>query len=243
MFGNKTLLSPIRFHPPGVGASGAGSNCVNGTVDESLKTLRVRGLPIDTVTNTVLFGQKEECLTQLSQVETLTIEARQLAALNSNQRPYLNPFKSKEPVWRTLIANKAYSGAAREPAPERYSEMYKMLLRKYASPGTNADYDDEFLRDYKLSLLNHLPSECFFITETGFYGIGQGTIEKGDQLAIWFGSPVPFVLRPNAQTGDEPDEKVFSLHGVAYIAGIMDGEMVDEIYCEDLEDDVTFTIV
>jgi hypothetical protein len=90
--------------------------------------------------------------------------------------------------------------------------------------------------------LNYLPSGCFFITATGFYGISQGTLEKGDQLAIWFGSPVPFVLRPIHQSDNEQSDLLYAIHGVAYVAGIMEGEMVDEVYCEDLEDDIVFTV-
>jgi hypothetical protein len=241
-FGSSSLLRPTRFHPPGVGASGAGSNCVNGTVGQDLKTLHVRGLPIDIVIDKVIFGEKEECLTQLSQVRDLTNKAHQLAALNSSHRPYLNRFKNKEPIWRTLIANKAYSGAAREAAPESYCKMFDMLLHRQDSTTVGPEDDDGFSREYRLSLLNYLPSGCFFITATGFYGIGQGVIQRGDHLAIWFGSPAPFVLRPNIQSQDEQKKPVYAVKGVAYVAGIMDGEMVDEIYCEDLEDDVMFTV-
>jgi hypothetical protein len=241
-FGSSSLLSPTSLHPPGVGASGAGSNCTNGIVAEDLKTLRVRGLPVDIIIDKISFRAQEECLTQLSQVEALTDKARQLAALHSNHRPYLNKFKTKEPVWRTLVANKAYSGAARQAAPESYSEMYNMMLRKQDSTGSSQEFDDEFVRDYRLSLLNHLPSGCFFITASGFYGISQVIVEAGDHLAIWFGSPAPFVLRQASQGHCKESERFYGVLGVAYVSGIMDGEMVDEVYCEDLEDDVVFTV-
>ena len=241
-FGSRSLLSPTRFHGPGVGASGAGANCVNGEVDQDLKTLRVRGMPIDIVVEKISFGVKETCLAQLPEVEALASRAEKLAALNPSQRHYLNGFKTKEPIWRTLIANKAYSGASREAAPESYGEMYRMLLHKQESTSASEEFDEELLRDYRLNLLNYLPLGCFFITETGFYGIGQGTIEVGDHLAIWFGSPAPFVLRPIKQSHAEENRPIYSVHGIAYVAGIMDGEVVDEVYCEDLEDDVMFTV-
>ena len=241
-FGSNSLLSPTRFHPPGVGASGGGSSCTNGIVDDDLKTLRVRGLPIDTIIDKLSFGAQEECLSRLLEVEVLTDMARQLAALHSGYRPYLNEFKAKEPVWRTLVANKAYSGAAREVAPESYSDMYKMLLQKQDVTGSAQECDDEFVRDYRLSLLNYLPSGCFFVTATGFYGISQVMVQKGDRLAIWFGAPAPFVLRPVSQDQRKESEIVYNVIGVAYVSGIMDGEMVDEVYCEDLEDDVVFIV-
>ena len=60
-------------------------------------------------------------------------------------------------------------------------------------------------------------------------------------MTIWFGSPVPFVLRPRNQCAEQ-GRQVHSVVGVAYVAGIMDGEMVDEVYCEDLEDEVEFVV-
>ncbi|CZR57788.1 related to heterokaryon incompatibility protein het-6 [Phialocephala subalpina] len=239
MFGSRTLPSPTKFHPPGVGASGAGSGADNGRVDEDIQTLRVRGMPIDTVLEKIEFGEGLACLTQLSAVEALVSKARQLATENKHHRLYLNSFKSKEPVWRTLIANKAYSGAAREVAPESYGEMYQRLRD---NPDIGWNSDENPARKYILALMNHLPGSCFFISTTGFYGISQGTLEVGDHLAIWFGAPAPFALRPKAQVQDESGELKYAVCGVAYVAGIMDGEMVDEIYCEDLEDDMLFIV-
>ncbi|PQE21359.1 Heterokaryon incompatibility 6 OR allele protein [Rutstroemia sp. NJR-2017a BBW] len=197
-FGSKTLLSPTRYHPPGVGVSGAGSGANNGIVDPDLRTLRVRGMPIDIVCEKERFGEGKEFLAQLPRIEALVTKAHELAKTKSEHRPYLNNFKNIEPLWRTLITNKAYSGAGREIAPEIYEEI--------------------------LALLNHLPGGCFFITETGFYGISEDTTEVGDHLAIWFGAPAPFVLKPIPQSSMVTGEPAYSVRGVAYVAGIMDGE-------------------
>ncbi|KAH6681372.1 heterokaryon incompatibility protein-domain-containing protein [Halenospora varia] len=240
-FGNKQLLTSLLFHPPGIGASGAGSNAINGEVDPDLKTLRIRGLHIDKIVENLCLGKGESCLDQLSQIEEMVDKAHQLAESNANNRPYLNKFKTKEPIWRALIANKRYTGASREAAPESYAELYKTLLANQNTNGSSKKEDCDPARDYRLALMNHLPSHSFFITATGFYGIGQSSIEVEDQLAIWFGSPVPFALRPTAEK-DERDKPIYTVSGVAYLAGIMDGEMVDEVYCEDLEDDVVFTV-
>ena len=240
-FGSKSLLSPSRFHAPGIGASGDGSNCTNGAVSDDLKTLRVRGLYIDTVAEIIEFGHWGECLSRLPEVEELAVQARQLAACDTNDRPYLKPFKSKEPLWRTLITNRAYTGATREVAPHSYGAMYEILLRKQRNE-SGQSCADESTRDYELSLMNYLPCSRFFITATGFCGIGPEVIEKGDQIAIWFGSPAPFILRPHPQPEAEQNGTIFAVVCVAYVAGIMDGEMVNEVYCEDLEDDIVFTV-
>jgi hypothetical protein len=51
------------------------------------------------------------------------------------------------------------------------------------------------------------------------------------------------VLKPSSQSGEyDAGKSVYSVRGVAYVAGIMDGEIVDEVYCEELEDDIVFTV-
>ncbi|CAG8957022.1 hypothetical protein HYFRA_00012502 [Hymenoscyphus fraxineus] len=235
-FGTKSLLTPSRFHPAGIGASGSGSDAINGEVDSNLQILRIRGLPVDIIVDKFVFDESVNSLTHLRRVEALAKEARELVASHSTIRPYLHGFKTSEPLWRTLIANKASSGATRESAPESYSEMYEKILENPLSER------DESVREYRLSLLNHLPSSCFFITATGFCGIGPDIIENGDQLAIWFGAPAPFILRQYALAQDDHEKQIYSVCGVAYVAGIMEGQMVDEVYCEDLEDDIVFVV-
>ncbi|KAG4428894.1 hypothetical protein IFR05_015623 [Cadophora sp. M221] len=252
-FGDKMLLKPTRFHPPGIGASGAGADAVNGSVDEDLKTLRIRGIPIDTVLEKISIGEGYDCLRKLPQIEKLANRARELALQNAAESPevrsYLAPFKTKEPLWRTLIANKAYSGGAREVAPDSYEDMYRKLLDIHTMglPEKEIDNEDESIREYRLCLLNILKENCAFITSTGFCGIGPDSVEKRDQLVILFGAPAPFVLRDihNGLAGDREGvdgEMAYNVCGVVYVAGVMDGEIVDEVYCEDLEDDVAFVV-
>lgn len=277
--GSESLLHSTLYHPPGIRVSGAGSTAINGHISPDLKTLYIRGLPIDTIAEKFTFSPDNECLTQLSHIEEMVLKAKKLATLHSHHRPYLYTFKTKEPVWRTIITNKLYTGAGREVAPDAYGEMYDILLNNNSQDrNTNhkiscRDNDssqnhDEKIRDYRLSLLDRLPNSAFFITTTGFYGMTPKTIEIGDQLAIWFGAAAPFVLRRWDVKGQKPSHgdnkkhsdtvkeegeshqdanekeqsEIFAAVTVAYIAGIMDGEIVDEVYCEDLEEDVLFTV-
>lgn len=57
----------------------------------------------------------------------------------------------------------------------------------------------------------------FFVTDGNFMGLGPPQAEVGDVVAVFFGSAVPFVLRPQ-------DDK-FRLIGETHVQGIMDGEM------------------
>ncbi|KAI9646929.1 hypothetical protein NHQ30_004929 [Ciborinia camelliae] len=272
--GSPSLLHPTRFHPPGIGVSGAGSDAINGHISRDLKTLYIRGLPIDTIIEKFTFGPNQECLRQLPRAETLVRKALHLATQHTHHRPHLHILKTHHPLWRTLITNKTYSGAARTVAPDSYGEMYAHLREQYNPTinssvhlGENNVHDPA--REYRLSLLNHLPNSTFFITATGFHGLGPRSVEIGDRLAIWFGAPAPFILRSrriparndqqrdadsgegeeekqkqkkDAKEEEEQQEEISAVVGVAYVSGIMDGEMVDEVYCEDLEDDVMFTI-
>ncbi|TGO15197.1 hypothetical protein BTUL_0043g00520 [Botrytis tulipae] len=277
--GSESLLHSTLYHPPGIGVSGAGSTAINGHISPDLKTLYVRGLSVDTIAEKFTFCPDNECLTQLSHVEEMVLKAKNLASLHSHHRPYLHTFKTKEPVWRTLVTNKLYTGAGREVAPEAYGEMYDILLNNNSQDhNTNHEIScqnndslhnhNEKIRDYRLSLLNRLPKSAFFITTTGFYGIAPKSIEIGDQLAIWFGAAAPFVLRrwdaegqnsshddnqkhsdtvkeereSHQDASEKEQSKIFAAVTVAYVAGIMDGEIVDEVYCEDLEEDVVFTV-
>ncbi|KAF2202117.1 HET-domain-containing protein [Delitschia confertaspora ATCC 74209] len=221
-FGAEKLLSGSKFFPPSTiegGVSGVGGTATNGEVDVDLRTLRIKGMWVDAVKERIVFGRTmEECIGKLRKIENLIAQAGNLAEENKEKRPYLHGYKGKEPLWRVLVTDKKYSAGTFDRAPEKYGEMYETLL-------------------------NRLPGSSFFITDTGFFGIGPATIENGDSLAIWFGAPVPFVLRHLKRSeGSNGENVVHLVVGVAYVAGIMDGEMVDEVYCEDLEDDTTFII-
>lgn len=60
---------------------------------------------------------------------------------------------------------------------------------------------------------------CLFVTDGNFMGLGPPQAEFGDVVAVFFGSDVPFVLRPQ---GDK-----FRLIGEAHVQGIMDGEVME----------------
>ncbi|TGO69116.1 hypothetical protein BOTNAR_0015g00320 [Botryotinia narcissicola] len=266
--GSEFLLHSTLYHPPSIGVSGAGSTAINGHISPDLKTLYVRGLSVDTIAEKFTFGPDNECLTQLSHVEEMVLKAKNLAALHSHHRPYLHTLKTKEPVWRTLVTNKLYTGAGREVAPEAYGEMTTTSATIFLVKTTTARITTIRKLENIDTLLYRLPSSAFFITTTGFYGMVPKSTEIGDQLAIWFGAAVPFVLtrqdakgqnsshddnqkhsdtvkeeRESHQHANEKEQSgIFSAVTVAYVAGIMDGEIVDEVYCEDLEEDVVFTV-
>ena len=62
-------------------------------------------------------------------------------------------------------------------------------------------------------------------------------LHKDDQVTISFDTTIPFIVRPCAKQHHH-----CNLVGAAYGGGIMNGEVVDELYCEDLLDSTTLYV-
>ena len=63
---------------------------------------------------------------------------------------------------------------------------------------------------------------CFCTTEKGFFGLVPGKVEVGDEVAIFNGGNVPFILR-KLDSGDG-QELAYRLVGDGYFHGLMHGE-------------------
>jgi hypothetical protein len=62
---------------------------------------------------------------------------------------------------------------------------------------------------------------CLFTTTGGYLDLGPRSTQVGDVVCVLFGGTVPFVLR---RSGDD-----FRLHGEAYVYGVMNGEVIDQL--------------
>ncbi|KAJ4287325.1 Folylpolyglutamate synthetase [Kalmusia sp. IMI 367209] len=79
---------------------------------------------------------------------------------------------------------------------------------------------------YLLSMATGSPIKPF-ITDKGHIGLGPGSMKEGDIVCIFFGAKVPHILRRrgSARTGHV-------LVGQAYVYGVMDGEVTQDINSE-----------
>ncbi|RMJ17342.1 hypothetical protein CDV36_003019 [Fusarium kuroshium] len=240
--GKTKNTSGIQFHPPaGISASGAGADCNNGKRLEDERTLQVEGLVVDTIDQVVSLGTSlDACIEKLPALEALVSEARQRPCrLDPMIAGLMEQFKRKEPLWRILISNKRLRSGY-DPAPSSYEDMYLSLLKRHS---TKADPDHSAEQsEYEQCLKEAIGRRSLFVSKSGFVGTCVPESCVGDTVAIIFGSPVPFVLRALTQTGPEIGRKVYALVGGSYVGGIMSGEMVDELYCEDIMDSTTFFI-
>ena len=219
--------SPISFWPASPrSVSGAGAGADNGEVLDDLQTLRVEVLPVDVIKDVLHFEDTvDKCLQQLEEIEKRATAAKTQTIEDDRLRPFVEKFRSSEPLWRTLVSDKSNRNGYKV-APDSYEAMYNdMRSQQPGCPCWNLATSSEYYQ----ALETHLPSRTFFTTKCGFIGIGMPAVQKGDEVAIWFGATTPFITRPSPQ-----NRAKCVLIGAAWVAGIMEGEMVDELYCEDL---------
>ncbi|KAF2837601.1 hypothetical protein M501DRAFT_937224 [Patellaria atrata CBS 101060] len=236
----RRLNDPLSLHPPGIGCSGKESTQVNGVILPDNETLRIRGLLVDTVNDVLVFPKAiKEVIERLVEVDELITQSNNKPSAAS---PNLKKYTRKEPLWRMLISNMDVDGAV---APEWFGTMYE-ILRGFRLPPKGSK--DKSVRssyfhvsrysktedDYRRALYDKIRNRSFFTTEGGFMARGMPFVRKGDQVVIIFGAPVPFVLR---SCGD-----YYKIVGVAYVGGIMEGELVDELYHKGLMKEQEFLI-
>ncbi|KAF5008254.1 hypothetical protein FDECE_5452 [Fusarium decemcellulare] len=78
-------------------------------------------------------------------------------------------------------------------------------------------------------------SQAFFITDSGYLGIGPPDAQVGDEVWVLLCGNVPHILRPKPKATDESAEAQdqrqcleFEYVGDAYVQGVMDGEVIDK---------------
>jgi len=84
-----------------------------------------------------------------------------------------------------------------------------------------------------VSLRDMVVKQAFFITKTGYLGLGPPNILPGDEVWILFGGQVPFILKRRGG-GSQESMGTSTAHeyffvGDTYVCGIMDGETVEHL--------------
>jgi hypothetical protein len=231
----------LAFLPPAtMTASGAGQGAKNGTILEDRRTLQIEGLFVDIMDEVIPLGSTLETFVEsLPELEAMTKAAREKPChFQPPIAAQMHTFRTSEPLWRILISNKNFK-AGYEAAPPSYEDTYLTYLGAGSTQDKlSQELDDALKPEYELALRACIGRKSLFTTDNGFVGTCVPRSRKGDVIAIVFGSPAPFVLRRLMEEG----EGVYSLVGTCYTGGIMNGEMVDELYCEDRMDSTRFLI-
>lgn len=88
---------------------------------------------------------------------------------------------------------------------------------------------DELLADGYYMALRYMEGKRPYVTKNGYLGMGPGHSKPGDNVVVFHGDTIPYVVRPVPEKGD----KMYLLMGEAYCDGIMDGELADTAERED----------
>lgn len=130
-----------------------------------------------------------------------------------------------EPLGRTLIANLLDDPVEYAPAAENldqagYHAMAKLTFSKNRKDFYGAFPEEQILQAHRYNKALHMAcnGRKFFCTKERRFGLGPGDVNAGDQIFMFKGAEILFLLR------QRPDGKTFSLIGEAYVHYLMDGE-------------------
>lgn len=143
-------------------------------------------------------------------------------------------------MWRTFIGN---FGGATNPAHQDYKKHFSSFLHDLLSDGDESIYDDAVmskeLRELILDPISqshnkdgnkHLYSVAFsyvaglrrfFVTRKGYMGLGPRSMQPADEVFVFSGGDVPFILR---QSGSGEHRLI----GEVFVHGIMNGEVLED---------------
>ena len=65
---------------------------------------------------------------------------------------------------------------------------------------------------------------CFFITKSGFFGIGPSILQEEDTIVVLLGADVPFIIREKEKCGYRSEGH--ALVGECYVRGLMTGDTI-----------------
>jgi hypothetical protein len=123
----------------------------------------------------------------------------------------------KDAFWRTMLGNLIMKELPRGVPKDYHMDDFD----NYIAKGTRGQLT--------LSLHGQVPNHAFFITTSGYIGMGSSDVRPGDVVCIIGGGRVPFVIRSpeGPPLGERNAERHrYNLVCNAYVHGIMRGEAV-----------------
>ena len=152
-------------------------------------------------------------------------------------------------LWRTLICdmNRDVAGDLTRPAPSSFADSYSACLR-LQDLMTNADIDaatrDDFNAVDKMSRVSQpfvgafepaARGRRFCVTQDGYMGLVPTRAAMGDNICVFLGGAVPFVMR-------KTDNRHYFLVGECYLHGLMDGKALEMVLDVDWMDERDITL-
>jgi hypothetical protein len=219
-FAAQSLINVDNIDPRDLVPKGFHRYAVNGTVLDDKKTLRMRGFIIGKIDSIIASTNKSNRVKDLPAIQKFA----DLAAMKAKtSHSPLQSFQTKEPLWKTLIAD---NGSRGETAPDSYLSLFNLLRLGDPSFAKNVKLNDRFFAPLTFSFEQHLEKRSpylIFSTSNGFIGLGMPHIETGDRVVLLFGCSTPWALRLI-------EDGYWRLVGQLYGGGITSVNLVDEVY-------------
>lgn len=135
---------------------------------------------------------------------------------NASSPPYPGAAYSRKSAFLRLVlggwVRGSSHGSERKVVEEDLQDVWKLLNLKESDV-------DHGIRETANRMM---ASQDMFLTRNGLIGIGHVDVRVGDEVWIFKGGNVPFIIRPRASGGEEGS---YSFLGHCYVEGIMTGEV------------------
>ena len=209
-------------------------------ITEKGATLAIMGVIVDTITRVGMVAEESDLRDVLipeSFTRRFLLEGMNLA-MNFCQPYPSSPCTLFEAFWHTLVAGKDHSNFAK--APDEFAPIFALLIDEATgsspsfpdqpSPSTKRRLTVENLqvrrpartyRDMQVAMKNAVKRRRLGMTTQRYLGLFPRGTEPGDQVCVFTGCWVPFVIRRH-QSRDR-----YQLVGECYLHGIMNGEIDD----------------
>lgn len=203
------------------------------------RLLNIRGICIDSIEAMTEPGIEDADGLTLRRAEYLWTFERASRALVGRYEKFLRytPAQALNNVlWRTLICDMAKdaSGNLTRPAPSSLAECYHVYLqlqRFHYDAELRKTALDKYEATQKMireaqpfsGAFEHVArGRRFCVTRNGYVGLVPTCAMKGDEICVFLGSAVPFVV-------SKDENGSACLVGESYIHGLMDGEALDMV--------------
>jgi hypothetical protein len=132
-----------------------------------------------------------------------------------------HPYTGEEPLYtafaRTLIADIDPDNDT-SPARKEYEVPVKVMNQ---FPDNDDLWRNHFVSGYQNAMAGICGCRRFFFTRKGYMGLGPPNVKVGDEIALLFGGPTPYVLRDDSHG-------FYQYIGEVYVHGIMHGEAMKD---------------
>jgi hypothetical protein len=142
--------------------------------------------------------------------------------------------------WRTTLGNLISVAQMEQAGGQQYRKAVDADFDSYKTWWVEAEEKGSGVIDHiGVIILGTFATRTLFITLGGLFGIGPMGMREDDEIYVFLGSNVPFVLRPLNYVGVEPDgdgvdcsELCHRLVGDCYLHGFMEGLALNLHICK-----------